>query len=33
LLEWLSSRTTPTTNVDEDAGKKETSYTAGVHVS
>jgi hypothetical protein len=26
-LEWLPSRTQITTNVDEDAGKKEPSYT------
>jgi hypothetical protein len=28
LLEWLSSRTTKT-NVGEDLGEKETSYTVG----
>jgi hypothetical protein len=31
--EWLSSRTQTTTNVGEDAGKKESSYTAGGNVS
>jgi hypothetical protein len=33
LLEWLPSRTQTTTNVDEDVGKKEPSYTAGGNVS
>jgi hypothetical protein len=27
LLEWLSSRTSPTTNVGKDVRKKESSYT------
>jgi hypothetical protein len=31
--EWLSSRTPPTTNVGEDVGKKEPSYTAGGNAS
>jgi hypothetical protein len=29
MLEWLSSRMQTTTNVGEDVGKKEPSYTAG----
>jgi hypothetical protein len=33
MLEWLSSRTLPTTNVGEDVGKKEPSYTAGGNVN
>jgi hypothetical protein len=33
MLEWLSSRTPPTTNVGEDAEKKEPSYTDGGNVS
>jgi hypothetical protein len=34
LLEWLPSRTPPpATNVGEDVGKKELSYTAGLNVS
>jgi hypothetical protein len=32
-LEWLASRTLPTTNVDEDVGEKEPSYFAGGFVS
>jgi hypothetical protein len=32
-VELLPSRTTPTTNVGENAGKKEPSYTAGENVS
>jgi hypothetical protein len=32
-LEWLSSKTPPPTNVGEDAGKKESSYTACGNVS
>jgi hypothetical protein len=33
LLEYLSSKTPPTTDVGEDVGKKEPSYTAGGNVS
>jgi hypothetical protein len=33
LLEYLPSRTPPTKNVGEDAGKKEPSYTAGGNVN
>jgi hypothetical protein len=33
LLEWLPSRTPPTTNVDKDLGKEEPSYTAGGNVN
>jgi hypothetical protein len=33
LVEWLSSRTPPTTNVGKDTEKKEPSYTAGGNVS
>jgi hypothetical protein len=32
-VELLPSRTAPTTNVGENAGKKEPSYTAGGNVS
>jgi hypothetical protein len=32
LVEWLSSRTPPSTNVGKDVGKKEPSYTAGGNV-
>jgi hypothetical protein len=32
LLEWLPSRTLATTNVGEDVGKKESSYTAGGNI-
>jgi hypothetical protein len=32
-LEWLASRTPPTTNVGEDVGKMEPLYTAGGNVS
>jgi hypothetical protein len=33
VLEWLASRTPPPTNVGEDVGQKEPSYTAGGNVS
>jgi hypothetical protein len=33
LLEWLSSRTPPTTNVGMDMRKKEPSYTVGENVN
>jgi hypothetical protein len=33
LLQQLPSRTPTTTNVGEDAGKKEPSYTAGQNIS
>jgi hypothetical protein len=33
LLEWLSSRTQTTTNVDKDVGRKESSYTVGGNVN
>jgi hypothetical protein len=33
LLEYLPSRTPRTTNVGEDSGKKEPSFTAGRNVS
>jgi hypothetical protein len=33
LVEWLSPRTPPTTNVGKDTEKKEPSYTAGGNVS
>jgi hypothetical protein len=32
-FKWLPSRTQTTTNVGEDVGKKESSYTAGENVS
>jgi hypothetical protein len=33
MLDWLSSKTPPTTGVCEDVGKKESSYTAGGNAS
>jgi hypothetical protein len=33
LFQWLPSRTQTTTNVGEDVGKKEPSYTAGGNVN
>jgi hypothetical protein len=32
-LEWLPSRTPPTTNISKDPGQKGSSYTAGGNVS
>jgi hypothetical protein len=33
MLEWLPSRTQITTNVDEDVGEKDSSYTVGRNVN
>jgi hypothetical protein len=33
LLQWLLSRTQTTTNVGDDVGKKEPSYTAGGNIN
>jgi hypothetical protein len=33
LLEWLSSRTQITTNINDDAGEIEPSYTAGENLN